>query len=250
MMRRKIVAANWKMNGSEGFAKSLISELKVQLSALDKDVKVVIIPPSLYVAEVKRLVSDVPFAVGIQNAAQWDQGAFTGEISAGMAADVGCEYVLVGHSERRQLFAESDQVLADKVQQVLKSGLIALFCVGETLAERQAGQAEEVVSRQLQIALQGLDSDKWNKIVVAYEPVWAIGTGKTATAEDAQAMHLHMRGVLGSLGAPASDISLLYGGSVKPENARELFGQQDIDGGLIGGASLVADDFASICRAV
>lgn len=238
------------MNGSEGFAKSLISELKVQLSALDKDVKVVIIPPSLYVAEVKRLVSDVPFAVGIQNAAQWDQGAFTGEISAGMAADVGCEYVLVGHSERRQLFAESDQVLADKVQQVLKSGLIALFCVGETLAERQAGQAEEVVSRQLQIALQGLDSDKWNKIVVAYEPVWAIGTGKTATAEDAQAMHLHMRGVLGSLGAPASDISLLYGGSVKPENARELFGQQDIDGGLIGGASLVADDFASICRAV
>ncbi|WP_152205946.1 triose-phosphate isomerase [Marinobacter changyiensis] len=249
-MRRKIVAANWKMNGSEGFAKSLISELKVQLSVLDKDVKVVIIPPSLYVAEVKRLVSDAPFAVGIQNVAQWNQGAFTGEISAGMAADVGCEYVLVGHSERRQLFAESDQVVAEKVQQVLKSGLVALVCVGETLAERQAGQAEEVVSRQLQIALQGLASDKWNKIVVAYEPVWAIGTGKTATAEDAQAMHLHMRGVLGSLGAPASDISLLYGGSVKPENARELFGQQDIDGGLIGGASLLADDFASICRAV
>ncbi len=238
------------MNGSEGFAKSLISELKVQLSVLDKDVKVVIIPPSLYVAEVKRLVSDAPFAVGIQNVAQWNQGAFTGEISAGMAADVGCEYVLVGHSERRQLFAESDQVVAEKVQQVLKSGLVALVCVGETLAERQAGQAEEVVSRQLQIALQGLASDKWNKIVVAYEPVWAIGTGKTATAEDAQAMHLHMRGVLGSLGAPASDISLLYGGSVKPENARELFGQQDIDGGLIGGASLLADDFASICRAV
>lgn len=250
MMRRRIVAANWKMNGSRGFAKSLISELKVQLSALDKDVKVVIIPPSLYVAEIERLISDAPFTVGIQNAAQWDQGAFTGEISAGMAADAGCEYVLVGHSERRQLFAESDQVIADKVQQVLKSGLIALLCVGETLAERQAGKAEEVVSRQLQTALQGLESDGWHKIVVAYEPVWAIGTGKTATAEDAQAMHLHMRGVLGSLGAPASEISLLYGGSVKPDNARELFGQQDIDGGLIGGASLVADDFASICRAV
>lgn len=250
MMRRRIVAANWKMNGSGGFAKSLISELKVQLSGLDKDVEVVIIPPSLYVAEIKRLISDAPFTVGIQNAAQWDQGAFTGEISASMAADVGCEYVLVGHSERRQLFAESDQVIADKVQQVLKSGLIVLLCVGETLAERQAGQAEEVVSRQLQSALQGLKSDAWNKIVVAYEPVWAIGTGKTATAEDAQAMHFHMRDVLESLGAPASEISLLYGGSVKPDNALELFKQQDIDGGLIGGASLVADNFASICRAV
>ncbi len=238
------------MNGSAGFAKSLISELKVQLSALDKEVEVVIIPPSLYVAEIKRLISDASFTVGIQNVAQWDQGAFTGEVSASMAADVGCEYVLVGHSERRQLFAESDQVVADKVQQVLRSGLIALLCVGETLAERQAGQAEEVVSRQLQVALQGLASDTWNKVVVAYEPVWAIGTGKTATAEDAQAMHVHMRGVLGSLGAPASEVSLLYGGSVKPDNARELFQQHDIDGGLVGGASLVAADFASICRVV
>lgn len=250
MMRRKIVAANWKLNGSAGFAKSLISELKVQLSALDNDVEVVIIPPSLYVAEIKRLISDAAFTVGIQNAAQWDQGAFTGEVSASMAADVGCEYVLVGHSERRQLFAESDQVVADKVQQVLRSGLIALLCVGETLAERQAGQAEEVVSRQLQAALQGLTSDTWDKVVVAYEPVWAIGTGKTATAEDAQAMHVHIRAVLGSLGAPAAEVSLLYGGSVKPDNARELFQQHDIDGGLVGGASLVAADFASICRAV
>ena len=250
MMRRKIVAANWKMNGSRGFAKSLISELKVQLSALDKDTEVVIIPPSLYVAEVKRLVSDTRFKTGIQNAAQWDQGAFTGEISATMAADVGCEYVLVGHSERRQLFAESDQDVADKVHQILKSGLIALLCVGETLAERQANQAEEVVSRQLRAALQGLEGGSWNKIVVAYEPVWAIGTGKTATADDAQAMHLHMRGVLESLGAPASEMSLLYGGSVKPDNARELFEQKDIDGGLIGGASLIAENFASICRAI
>lgn len=238
------------MNGSRGFAKSLISELKVQLSALDKDVEVVIIPPSLYVAEIKRLVSDARFNLGIQNVAQWEQGAFTGEISAIMAADVGCEYVLVGHSERRQLFAESDQTIADKVQQILKSGLIALLCVGETLAERQANQAEEVVSKQLCAALQGLEGGSWNKIVVAYEPVWAIGTGKTATAADAQAMHLHMRGVLETLGAPASEISLLYGGSVKPDNARELFTQQDIDGGLIGGASLVAEDFASICRQV
>lgn len=249
-MRRKIVAANWKLNGSAGFAKSLISELKVQLSALDKDVEVVIIPPSLYVAEVKRLISDASFTVGIQNVAQWQHGAFTGEISANMAADVGSEYVLVGHSERRQLFAESDRIVADKVQQILMSGLTVLLCVGETLSERQAGQAEEVVSRQLQAALQGLTTDTWNRVVVAYEPVWAIGTGKTATAEDAQAMHAHMRRVLGSLGAPASEISLLYGGSVKPDNARELFQQHDIDGGLVGGASLVAADFASICRAV
>lgn len=250
MMRRKIVAANWKMNGSADFAKSLISELKVQLSELDKDVEVVIIPPSLYVAEVKRLISDAAFTVGIQSAAQWNEGAFTGEVSASMAADVGCGYVLAGHSERRQLFAETDQVVADKVQQILKSGLTALLCVGETLAEREAGQAEEVVSRQLQTALQGLSNDNWNKIVVAYEPVWAIGTGETATAKDAQAMHSHMREVLSSLGAPAPEISLLYGGSVKPGNARELFQQHDIDGGLIGGASLVAADFASICRAV
>ncbi|MEX0604823.1 MAG: triose-phosphate isomerase [Marinobacter sp.] len=249
-MRRKIVAANWKMNGSGGFAKSLISELKVQLSVLDKDVEVVIIPPSLYVAEIRRLISDASFTVGIQNTAQWDQGAYTGEVSAKMAADVGCEYVLVGHSERRQLFGESDQVVADKVQQVLKSGLVALLCIGETLSERQAGQAEDVVSRQLQAALQSLDSNSWNKVMVAYEPVWAIGTGKTATAKDAQAMHLHMRNVLGSMGAPASDVSLLYGGSVKPDNARELFEQPDIDGGLIGGASLIADDFVNICRAV
>jgi triosephosphate isomerase len=248
-MRRKIVAGNWKMNGSKDLVSNLVGEIRSGLASLDNGVEVVIIPPALFVTSVvDQAGSEV--AVGVQNVACWDSGAYTGEVAAGMARDVGCSYTLVGHSERRQLFGETDGQVAVKVGRALASGLSAVICVGETLEEREAGRAEEVVSGQVREAASEVDGSQWSQVVIAYEPVWAIGTGKTATAEDAQAMHASIRAVLKSLGAPADEISLLYGGSVKADNAAALFAQPDIDGGLIGGASLKADDFVSICRAV
>lgn len=246
-MSRKIVAANWKMNGSLGLVKELTGEIKARLATLDNGVQVVIIPPALYVRDVQREIGS-GFELGVQNVSQWDDGAVTGELSAAMAADVGASYVLIGHSERRQLFGETDEMVADKVAKVLVHGLFPLVCVGETLSEREAGQAVDVVCAQVEKALAGIGSEDWKNIVVAYEPVWAIGTGKTATAEDAQRMHREIRDLLARLGAPADTVSLLYGGSVKPDNAAELFAQPDIDGGLIGGASLKADDFVRICQ--
>jgi triosephosphate isomerase len=167
-----------------------------------------------------------------------------------MAADVGCRYGLVGHSERRQLFGETDAQVAVKTAQLLSAGLSAIVCVGETLEQREAGQAEAVVATQVRDGLSKVTPEQWGQIVVAYEPVWAIGTGKTATGEDAQAMHKVIRVVLENMGAPAQSISLLYGGSVKADNAAALFAEPDIDGGLIGGASLSATDFVSICQAL
>ncbi|MDX1458429.1 MAG: triose-phosphate isomerase [Marinobacter sp.] len=249
-MRRTIVAANWKMNGSTELVETLVGGVKSGLSGLDKGVEVVIIPPSLYLRDVQRQVAGSGLKLGVQNAARWQSGAYTGEVSADMVADLGAEYVLVGHSERRQLFGESDEEVAEKVQRVLESGLTAMLCVGETLSQREVGDAEAVVAQQVRIALADVSGTQWERIVVAYEPVWAIGTGQTATAADAQDMHAAMRGLLAELGAPADKVSLLYGGSVKPDNAAELFAQSDIDGGLIGGASLKADDFVRICSAV
>ncbi|MBW7471127.1 triose-phosphate isomerase [Marinobacter sp. M216] len=248
-MRRKIVAGNWKMNGSKDLAKKLVGHVQSEVGSLDNGVEVVIIPPAIYVNDVAKQ-SGGDLAVGIQNVGQWQSGAYTGEISADMAKDQGCRYALVGHSERRQLFGESDEVVAAKVERLTSCGLTAVVCVGETLDEREAGQAEAVVARQVKEGLANVAADQWDRIVVAYEPVWAIGTGKTATAEDAQAMHASIRGVLSEIGAPAESISLLYGGSVKADNAAALFAEPDIDGGLIGGASLVAEDFVSICRSV
>lgn len=167
-----------------------------------------------------------------------------------MAKDAGCRYALVGHSERRQLFGETDEQVAEKVSLVVSSGLTAIVCVGETLEEREAGQAEAVVAGQVRTGLSSVALGEWQNIVVAYEPVWAIGTGKTATSDDAQAMHAAIRGVLKGMGAPAEEISLLYGGSVKADNAAALFSEPDVDGGLIGGASLVAKEFMSICRSL
>lgn len=250
-MRRKIVAGNWKMNGSEDLVRNLVNDVSNGMASLENCVEVVIIPPALYVRDVLSLVGqrDVAVATGVQNVAPWDAGAYTGEISAAMAADVGCRYALVGHSERRQLFGETDELVAEKVRKVLASGLAVIVCVGETLEEREQGVAERVVARQVRAALAEVESADWPKVIVAYEPVWAIGTGKTATAADAQAMHQAIRKELSGLGAPESDVSVLYGGSVKPDNAAELFAQPDIDGGLIGGASLIADDFLGICQA-
>ncbi|EHJ05371.1 Triose-phosphate isomerase [Marinobacter manganoxydans MnI7-9] len=237
------------MNGSKDLAQTLVSDVRSQAASLDNGVEVVIIPPAIYVPDVVASAGDV-LSVGVQNVAQWASGAYTGEISADMALDQGCQYVLVGHSERRQLFAETDAAVAEKVGRILASGLQAMVCVGETLEEREAGKAETVVAAQVKAGLATVTSEQWQRVVVAYEPVWAIGTGKTATAQDAQAMHASIRQVLSEMGAPANEISLLYGGSVKADNAAALFAEPDIDGGLIGGASLKAEDFVSICRSV
>jgi triosephosphate isomerase len=246
-MRRAIVAGNWKMNGSQGLVAELIGPVAQQ--ARELGIEAVVFPPALYVSAVIQAAGN-SVAVGVQNVSEKTEGAFTGEVSAAMAADVGCRYALVGHSERRQLFGESNAQVAEKTGQLLNAGLTAVVCVGETLEQREAGQAEAVVASQVREGLGKVTSEQWGKIVVAYEPVWAIGTGKTATTEDAQTMHKAIRGVLANMGAPAESISLLYGGSVKADIAAALFAEPDIDGGLIGGASLSAKDFVSICRAL
>ena len=246
-MRRAIVAGNWKMNGSQSLVAALIGP--VAQKARELGIDEVVFPPALYVSAVIQAAGD-SVAVGVQNVSEKAEGAFTGEVSALMAADVGCRYALVGHSERRQQFGESNAQVAEKTLQLLKAGLTAVVCVGETLEQREAGQAEAVVASQVREGLGKVTSEQWSKIVIAYEPVWAIGTGKTATTEDAQTMHRAIRGVLANMGAPAESISLLYGGSVKADNAAALFAEPDIDGGLIGGASLSAKDFVSICQAL
>ncbi|MDX5438974.1 MAG: triose-phosphate isomerase [Alteromonadaceae bacterium] len=236
------------MNGSKDLVQQLVGQVREQVASLDVRAEVVIIPPALYVDSVVALCGS-ELVAGVQNVSQWQSGAYTGEVSSDMAKDLGCQYALVGHSERRQLFGESDDVVARKIEQVLVSGLTAVLCVGETLEEREAGSAERVVANQVRQGLASVAGEQWSNIVVAYEPVWAIGTGKTATAEDAQAMHADIRRVLAEMGAPSETISVLYGGSVKADNAAALFAEPDIDGGLIGGASLKAEDFVSICRA-
>lgn len=248
-MRRKIVAGNWKMNGSKDLSEKLVGYVRSEAGSLDNDVEVVIIPPVIYIKDVLEQARNA-VSVGVQNVGQWQSGAYTGEVSAEMDKDAGCRYALVGHSERRQLFGETDEQVAEKVSLVVSSGLTAIVCVGETLEEREAGQAEAVVAGQVRTGLSSVALGEWQNIVVAYEPVWAIGTGKTATSDDAQAMHAAIRGVLKGMGAPAEEISLLYGGSVKADNAAALFSEPDVDGGLIGGASLVAKEFMSICRSL
>lgn len=246
-MRRKIVAGNWKMNGSKDLVQKLVGYVQSEARAVGNGVRIVVIPPAIYVRDAVALAGD-DLAIGVQNVSQWSSGAYTGEISAEMAKDQGCDYALVGHSERRQLFGESDELVAEKVVRLISSGLTAIICVGETLEERESGKAESVVASQVRQGLANVVGDQWQHVVVAYEPVWAIGTGKTATADDAQAMHASIRKVLVNMNAPAENISILYGGSVKADNAAALFVGPDIDGGLIGGASLVAEDFMSICR--
>ena len=246
-MRRKIVAGNWKMNGSKDLVSQLVGAIASQAGSLPAGPEVAILPPSLYVGAVQVAAGEA-VRVGAQNVAPWVSGAYTGEISAAMAADLGCQYVLVGHSERREYFAETDALVAEKVGRVLENGLVAMVCVGETLQDRESGCAEQVVASQIRGGLAGVEPGQWSRIVIAYEPVWAIGTGETATAADAQAMHAYIREVLESMNAPANEVSVLYGGSVKADNAAALFAEPDIDGGLIGGASLKADEFLSICR--
>jgi triosephosphate isomerase len=248
-MRRKMVAGNWKMNGSQAEAAALLKGIHQGMATV-KEAEVVVCPPFILIPSVATQLQGGRIAWGGQDLNVNTSGAFTGEVSGPMLKDFGCTYVIVGHSERRALYGETDQVVAQKFKAAQAVGLIPILCVGETLDEREANATESVVARQLDavLALTGIES--LAKAVIAYEPVWAIGTGKTASPEQAQTVHRFIREKLaGKNAVVAKGLRLLYGGSVKGANAQELFGQPDIDGGLIGGASLNAEDFLAICRA-
>lgn len=243
--RRKLVAGNWKMHGSRAANAALLEGL---LGARPFGADVAVCVPFPYLADVAVRLVGSGVGWGAQDCSAHAQGAYTGEVSAAMLRDLGCSWAIVGHSERRAYHAESDELVAAKAGAALGCGLTPIVCVGETLEQREAGQTEAVVRRQLAAVVDALGQDA-GRMVVAYEPVWAIGTGRTATPEQAQAVHALLRAQLQAAALPAGTIRILYGGSVKPDNAATLFAQPDIDGGLIGGASLNAADFAAICRA-
>lgn len=217
----------------------------------EPSVDVALCPPSVYLSAVANAVAGTPVGLGGQNLYAADDGAFTGEVNAGMLTDVGCRYVILGHSERRALMGETDEQVSEKLHAALAGNLVPIVCVGETLEDREAGNTEKVVETQLRGSLEGLDEVRAAGIVIAYEPVWAIGTGKTASPEQAEEVHAFIRGLLGQLFTEdvAAQIRIQYGGSVKPGNAKELLGQANIDGALVGGASLKADDFLGIINA-
>ena len=245
-MRRKLVVGNWKMNGSRASNAQLLAGLK-NAGGWQKG-QAAVCAPFPYLADVAQALQGAPIAWGAQDCSAHESGAYTGEVSAAMVAEFGCGYVIVGHSERRAYHAESDQLVADKARAALAHQLTPIVCVGETLAQREAGETDAVVTRQLAAVIATLGADI-SKAVVAYEPVWAIGTGKTATPEQAQAVHAVLRSQLRAATPQSQQMQLLYGGSVKADNAQSLFSKPDIDGGLIGGASLKVDDFVAICRA-
>ena len=249
-MRRPIVAGNWKMHGSRAETARLVEELLTQCPP-ELPAACVICPPFVYLQEAARLLRDSPLSLGAQDVCADAQGAFTGEVSAGMLKDVGCEYAIVGHSERRMLYRESDQLVARKFGAARGRGLVPILCVGEQLAEREAGRMREVIARQLDVVLELCGTAPFEQGVIAYEPVWAIGTGRTATPEQAQEVHAFIRTRIAARDAKiAVATRILYGGSVKAGNAPELFAMADVDGGLIGGASLKADEFLAILAAV
>src|SRR5712671_6679872 len=247
--RRKFVCGNWKMHKTAGEAVQLVRELRQNLEGAAAQVAVA--PPFTALSAVKQALQGSAIELFGQNCHHEKQGAFTGEVSAPMLKDAGCDGVILGHSERRQLFGETDEGVARKLKAALGEGLHPIVCVGETLQEREAGRTWDVVSRQVRAAVAGLDTGAVQKITIAYEPVWAIGTGRNATAAQAQEVHGQIRGLLREIGgaAAAEAVRIQYGGSVKPDNAAELLGQADVDGALVGGASLKADDFAKIVEA-
>lgn len=245
-MKRKLIAGNWKMNGSAAANEALVKALLVQSATWTCDVAVCV--PAAYLAQVQALAGGTPLAWGAQDVSAHESGAYTGEISAGMLRDFGTRYSLVGHSERRQYHGETDAVVATKAQRALAAGITPIVCVGETLAEREAGRTEEVVKRQLAAVIH-TNGHCISEIAVAYEPVWAIGTGKTATPDMAQQVHAVLRAQLKAATPMADRVHILYGGSMNAANAAELLAQADIDGGLVGGASLKAADFLTIIAA-
>ena len=247
-MRRKLVAGNWKMHGSLTDNDALLTAVLAGLAGVKAEVAVCV--PYPYLAQAQAKLSGTAIAWGAQNMSQHGKGAYTGEVSAAMLNDFGCKYVIVGHSERRAIYGESDQVVAEKYAAAQAAGLTPILCVGETLAEREECITEQVVGRQLDAVLEKSGVASLARAVIAYEPVWAIGTGVTATPDQAQAVHAFIRGKIRALdGAVADNLVIQYGGSMKANNAAELLAQPDIDGGLIGGAALVAEEFLAICRA-
>ena len=247
-MRRKIVAGNWKLHGSRQFATELVGQVAAGLPLAG--VEVLILPPLPYLGDLVEDFEGTVLAFGAQDVSCNEKGAYTGEVSATMLVDVGARYGLVGHSERRQYHHESSELVARKFMAAIHAGLVPVLCVGETLEQREAGATEQVIAAQLAPVLELAGAAAFARAVVAYEPVWAIGTGRTASPAQAQAVHAFIRGEVASHDARIADsLPLLYGGSVKPGNAAELFSQPDVDGGLVGGASLVAADFLAIARA-
>jgi triosephosphate isomerase len=248
-MRQKLVAGNWKMHGGLKTNQQLLQDVVAGVAGL-RDVAVAVCVPCPYLAQTQAVLSGTPVAWGAQNLSEQAQGAFTGEVSASMLQDFACRYVLVGHSERRAIYGETDSLVAEKFAAALASGLRPVLCVGETLEQRDAGKTLEIVFAQIDAVLARVGVAAFSGAVVAYEPVWAIGTGRTATSAQAQEVHAAIRAKLAKLDAGVAEgLQILYGGSVKPGNAVELFSMPDIDGGLIGGASLVASDFLAICAA-
>ena len=241
-MRVPLVAANWKMHGSSAHLDAYLRELGAAVGQLEVDVA--LFPPGIYLRQAVELAAS-RLIVGAQNVSEFPEGAFTGEVSASMLDDVGCRMTLVGHSERRTLFAESDEQVANKFVALQEKGITPVLCVGESLAEREKGATMDVVARQIEAVIAKAGIDRVCEAVIAYEPVWAIGTGRTASPEQAQEVHLAIRTLLGGKGLTTR---ILYGGSVKAANAGELFAQPDIDGGLVGGASLDAKEFFAICQ--
>lgn len=250
MQRRRLVAGNWKMNGSMESARELVSGIIAGMPADDSSCEVAVFPPFPYLALVQNLATGSELGWGGQNLSDQISGAYTGEVAAEMLLEFGCRYVLAGHSERRSLYGESNDWVAAKVARAQQAGLVPVLCVGETLGQREAGETNAVVGSQVDAVLEQVGIASFGRLIVAYEPVWAIGTGRTASPLQAQEVHAFIRTKLGALdGTIASQVRILYGGSVKGENAAELFGMEDIDGGLIGGASLTHEEFLKICLA-
>ena len=248
-MRQPMIAGNWKMNGSSASVKQLIAGIKAGMSSVNK-AAVVVCPPALYIAQVMADIAGSKIKCGSQNICDADAGAFTGELAGSMLKDLGCQYAIIGHSERRSLYGESDELVAQRFAAARRSGVTPIFCIGESLAEREQGISNDVCARQIDavIKLEGVPA--LADCVIAYEPVWAIGTGKTASPAQAQEVHAFIRGKIAKLDkVVAEKVQILYGGSMNAANALELLAQPDIDGGLIGGAALKAEDFLTICRA-
>jgi triosephosphate isomerase (TIM) len=250
-MRRKVIAGNWKMHNDIEESKELINGIIAGLKKSEFSCDIIICPPFTSLSEASSLIRETPVKLGAQNMHFEKSGAFTGEISASMLKSAGCEYVILGHSERRAIFGETDEFINKKMHSALTAGLLPIFCIGETLDQREKDITEEVVLKQLTGGLKDISAEDLNKIIIAYEPVWAIGTGKTATPKQAQEVHKYIRSVITDLYSSdaASAIIIQYGGSVKPDNAKDLLSQEDIDGALVGGACLKADSFLGIIEA-